>query len=160
MKKKHVQWKRLVFTFLFALLSIVGAGAADPATPSAGSGSGTGTSAGAGTGSGSGTSSGSYSSDDWYQNLQTTVSDLSATMGVDLFEEDIDNVVFQTNSFLCNNTFTGSQGPFWYILQMCMALGALFSIIVGAGMAYKMMVKGEPVDVFKILKVLGIALVM
>ena len=160
MKKKHVQWKRLVFTFLFALLSIVGAGAADPATPSAGSGSGTGTSTGTSSGTGSGTSSGSYSSDDWYQNLKTTVSDLSATMGVDLFEEDIDNVVFQTNSFLCNNTFTGSQGPFWYILQMCMALGALFSIIVGAGMAYKMMVKGEPVDVFKILKVLGIALVM
>lgn len=43
---------------------------------------------------------------------------------------------------------------------MSMALGALFSIIVGANIAYKMMVKGEPVDVFKILKVLGIALVM
>lgn len=43
---------------------------------------------------------------------------------------------------------------------MAMALGALFSIIVAGGMAYKMMVKQEPIDVFKILKILGIALVM
>ena len=43
---------------------------------------------------------------------------------------------------------------------MCMALGALFSIIMAAGMAYKMMVKGEPFDVLKILRVLGIAIVM
>lgn len=94
------------------------------------------------------------------QGLSGTISDLSQTIGVDLFEEDIDNVVFQTNEFLCNPDFIGSQGPFWWILQMSMALGALFSIIVGANIAYKMMVKGEPVDVFKILKVLGIALVM
>ncbi len=94
------------------------------------------------------------------QGLSNTISDLSQTVGVDLFEEDIDNVVFQTNEFLCNPDFIGNQGPFWWILQMSMALGALFSIIVGANMAYKMMVKGEPIDVFKILKVLGIALVM
>lgn len=94
------------------------------------------------------------------QGLSSTVADLSQTIGVDLFEEDIDNVVFQTNEFLCNPDFIGTQGPFWWILQMSMALGALFSIIVGASMAYKMMVKGEPVDVFKILKVLGIAMVM
>ena len=43
---------------------------------------------------------------------------------------------------------------------MSMALGALFSIIVAGGLAYKMMVKNEPIDVFKIMKVLGIALVM
>ena len=92
--------------------------------------------------------------------LSNTISDLSQTIGVDLFEEDIDNVVFQTNEFLCNPDFIGTQGPFWWILQMSMALGALFSIIVGASMAYKMMVKGEPVDVFKILKVMGIALIM
>lgn len=92
--------------------------------------------------------------------LSNTISDLSQTIGVDLFEEDIDNVVFQTNEFLCNPDFIGTQGPFWWILQMSMALGALFSIIVGASMAYKMMVKGEPVDVFKILKVMGIAMIM
>ena len=94
------------------------------------------------------------------QGLSGTISDLSQTIGVDLFEEDIDNVVFQTNEFLCNPDFIGTQGPFWWILQMSMALGALFSIIVGASMAFKMMVKGEPVDVFKILKVMGIALIM
>ena len=88
------------------------------------------------------------------------ISDLSKTIGVDLFEEDIDNVVFQTNEFLCNADFIGSQGPFWWILQMCMALGALFSILVAGGMCYKMLVKGEPIDVIKIMKVMGIALVM
>ncbi len=88
------------------------------------------------------------------------ISDLSSTIGIDLFDEDIDNVVFQTNEFLCNSDFIGSQGPFWWILQMSMALGALFSIIVAGGLAYKMMVKNEPIDVFKIMKVLGIALVM
>ena len=88
------------------------------------------------------------------------ISDLTNTLGIDLFDEDIDNVVFQTNEFLCNSDFIGSQGPFWWILQMSMALGALFSIIVAGGMAYKMMVKNEPIDVFKIMKVLGIALVM
>ena len=88
------------------------------------------------------------------------INDLSGTIGIDLFDEDIDNVVFQTNEFLCNSDFIGSSGPFWWILQMSMALGALFSIIVAAGIAYKMMVKNEPIDVFKIMKVLGIALVM
>ena len=80
--------------------------------------------------------------------------------GINLFEEDIDNVIFRTNDFLTNSTFIGSNGPFWYILQICMCLGALFGIIMAAGMAYKMMVKGEPFDVLKIMKALGIALVM
>lgn len=92
--------------------------------------------------------------------IKDMVTDLSKTIGVDLFEEDIDNVVFMTNDFLCNSDFIGSSGPFWWILQMSMALGALFSIIVAAGMAYKMMVKSEPIDVFKIFKILGIAIVM
>lgn len=100
------------------------------------------------------------SSNDTMDGIKDMVSDLSQTIGVDLFEEDIDNVVFQTNEFLCNSDFIGSQGPFWWILQMSMALGALFSIIVAGGMAYKMMVKNEPIDVFKIMKVLGIAIVM
>ena len=41
-----------------------------------------------------------------------------------------------------------------------MALGALFAIIMAAGQAYKMMVKGEAFDVLKVLRVLGIAIVM
>ena len=50
--------------------------------------------------------------------------------------------------------------PFWMIMQVCMCLGALFALIMAAGMAYKMMVKGEPFDVLKILRALGIATVM
>ena len=54
--------------------------------------------------------------------------------GINILEEEIDDVIFQTNEFLTDATFTGSQGPFWWILQMCMALAALFSIIVAASM--------------------------
>ena len=88
------------------------------------------------------------------------LNDLINSVGVNLFEDEIDGVIFQTNEFLTNATFQGQQGPFWWILQLCMALGAMFSIIMAAGMAYKMMVKGEVFDVFKILRVLGIAIVM
>lgn len=48
----------------------------------------------------------------------------------------------------------------WWILQMCMALAALFAIIMAAGMAYKMMVKHEPLDVMKLFKPLAVAIVM
>ena len=37
--------------------------------------------------------------------------------GIDLLEEEIDDVIFQTNEFLTDATFTGSQGPFWWILH-------------------------------------------
>lgn len=80
--------------------------------------------------------------------------------GINILEEEIDGVIFQTNEFLCDATFTGSQGPFWWILQMCMALAALFSIVVAAGMAYKMMVKHEPLDAMKLFKPLAIAIIM
>lgn len=36
--------------------------------------------------------------------------------GINLLEEEIDDVIFQTNEFLCDATFTGSQGPFWWLL--------------------------------------------
>ena len=68
---------------------------------------------------------------------------ISSNISVELFEEEIDDVIFQTNEFLTDATFTGDNGPFWWILQMSMCLGALFAIIMAAGMAYKMMVKGE-----------------
>ena len=92
--------------------------------------------------------------------IKDMVSDLSQTIGVDLFEEDIDNVVFQTNEFLCNQDFIGSDGPFWWILQMSMALGALFSIVVAGGIAYKMMVKNEPLDVMKLFKPLVVSIIL
>ena len=80
--------------------------------------------------------------------------------GINILEEEIDDVIFQTNEFLCDATFTGSQGPFWWILQMCMALAALFSIIVAAGMAYKMMVKHEPLDIMKLFKPLVVSIIL
>ena len=36
--------------------------------------------------------------------------------GIDLLEEEIDDVIFQTNEFLTDATFTGAQGPFWWLL--------------------------------------------
>ena len=88
------------------------------------------------------------------------MADILQDFGINILEEEIDDVIFQTNEFLCDATFTGSQGPFWWILQMSMALAALFSIVVAAGMAYKMMVKHEPLDVMKLFKPLAVALVM
>ena len=83
-----------------------------------------------------------------------------SNFGIDLLEEEIDDVIFQTNEFLTDATFTGAQGPFWWILQMCMALAALFAIIMTAGMAYKMMVKHEPLDVMKLFRPLAVSLVL
>jgi hypothetical protein len=88
------------------------------------------------------------------------MSSIITDFGVNLLEEEIDDVIFSTNEFLCDATFTGSQGPFWWILQMCMALAALFSLIVAANMAYKMMLKHEPLDIMKLFKPLAIAIVM
>ena len=80
--------------------------------------------------------------------------------GINILEEEIDDVIFQTNEFLCDATFTGSQGSFWWILQMSMALAALFSIIIAAGMAYKMMVKHEPLDIMKLFRPLVISVIL
>jgi hypothetical protein len=55
------------------------------------------------------------------------MADILQDFGINILEEEIDDVIFQTNEFLCDATFTGSQGPFWWILQMSMALAALFS---------------------------------
>ena len=38
------------------------------------------------------------------------------TIGVDLFDEEIDDVIFQTNEFLTDATFIGGSGPFWWLL--------------------------------------------
>lgn len=93
--------------------------------------------------------------------LNETLNQLSSTtLGANLFEDEIDNVVFATNSFLTDPSFTGQHGPFWWILQMSMALAALFAIIMAAGMAYRMMVKGEGLDPLRLLRVLGVAAVL
>lgn len=93
-------------------------------------------------------------------NKLSMADNILSDFGINLLEEEVDDVIFQTNEFLCDATFTGSQGPFWWILQMCMALAALFAIIMAAGMAYKMMVKNEPLDVMKLFRPLAVAIVM
>lgn len=93
--------------------------------------------------------------------ITETLNQLSgSTLGVNLFEDEIDDVVFATNSFLTDPSFSGPQGPFWWILQMSMALGALFAIIMGANMAYKMMVRGDAIDPLRILRVLAVAAIL
>lgn len=39
--------------------------------------------------------------------------------GINILEEEIDDVIFQTNEFLTDATFTGSQGPFWWLAKLC-----------------------------------------
>src|SRR5574344_1422864 len=87
-------------------------------------------------------------------------SSILSDFGINILEEEIDDVIFQTNEFLCDATFTGSNGPFWWVVQMCMALAALFSIVVAANMSYKMMVKHEPLDVMKLFKPLVISIIL
>lgn len=101
--------------------------------------------------------SGAGSGSEYWESLDSIS---SVGLGVELFEEEIDDVIFATNQFLTDATFIGESGYFWWIMQICLCLGALFALIMGAGMAYKMMVKGEPFDPLKIVRVLGIALVM
>lgn len=43
---------------------------------------------------------------------------------------------------------------------MCMALAALFSIVMAAGIAYKMMVKQEPLDVMKLFRPLAVSIII
>lgn len=45
--------------------------------------------------------------------------------GISLLDEEIDDVIFQTNEFLCDATFTGAQGPFWWLL----VVSAFFSLL-------------------------------
>ena len=42
-------------------------------------------------------------------------SNILSDFGINILEQEIDDVIFQTNEFLCDATFTGSQGPFWWL---------------------------------------------
>ena len=56
--------------------------------------------------------------------------DILSDFGIHLLEEEIDDVIFQTNEFLCDATFTGTQGPFWWLLVVSAFLRfLLYSII-------------------------------
>ena len=41
-------------------------------------------------------------------------------LGINLFDEEIDDVIFKTNEFLTDATFTGAQGPFWWLLVVAL----------------------------------------
>ena len=43
-------------------------------------------------------------------------SNILSDFGIKILEQEIDDVIFLTNEFLCDATFTGSQGPFWWLL--------------------------------------------
>ena len=43
-------------------------------------------------------------------------SSILSDFGINILEEEIDDVIFQTNEFLCDATSTGSNGPFWWLL--------------------------------------------
>lgn len=48
--------------------------------------------------------------------------DILSDFGINLLEEEIDDVIFQTNEFLTDATFTGAQGPFWWLLVVSVFL--------------------------------------
>lgn len=47
-------------------------------------------------------------------------SNILSDFGINILEEEIDDVIFQTNEFLTDATFTGSQGPFWWLAKNCL----------------------------------------
>ena len=46
------------------------------------------------------------------------MADILQDFGINILEEEIDDVIFQTNEFLCDATFTGANGPFWWLIQI------------------------------------------
>lgn len=80
--------------------------------------------------------------------------------GINLLEEEIDDVIFRTNEFLTTDTFIGSQGPFWWLVQMSMALSVIFTLIFYSSMGYRMILKHEPLDVMKLFRPFAISLVL
>ncbi len=80
--------------------------------------------------------------------------------GINLLEGEIDDVIFRTNQFLTTDTFIGDQGPFWWIVQMSMALSVIFTLIFYSSMGYRMILKHEPLDVMKLFRPFAISLVL
>ena len=48
--------------------------------------------------------------------MPEVVDSIVNNIGIDMFDEEIDDVIFQTNQFLLNSDFIGSNGPFWWKL--------------------------------------------
>lgn len=59
--------------------------------------------------------------------------------GINLLEEEIDDVIFQTNEFLTDATFTGSQGPFWWLLVVSENLPVFLPSTTYQSITYKIL---------------------
>ena len=47
--------------------------------------------------------------------MPEVVESIVNNIGIDMFDEEIDDVIFQTNEFLTDATFIGASGPFWWL---------------------------------------------
>ena len=47
--------------------------------------------------------------------MPEVVDSIVNNIGIDMFDEEIDDVIFQTNEFLTDATFIGASGPFWWL---------------------------------------------
>lgn len=50
--------------------------------------------------------------------------------GINLFEQEIDDVIFRTNEFLTDATFTGGQGPFWWLLVVAVTKSQIHKFLI------------------------------
>lgn len=66
-------------------------------------------------------------------------SNILSDFGIKILEQEIDDVIFQTNEFLCDATFTGSQGPFWWLLVVSENLPLFGYSIVYHPITYKIL---------------------
>ena len=58
-------------------------------------------------------------------------SSILSDFGINILEQEIDDVIFQTNEFLCDATFTGSQGPFWWLLAFVQPKKQVVDYVLG-----------------------------
>lgn len=91
--------------------------------------------------------------------LYSAISDLTPTLGVDLFEEDIDEVIFRTNEFLSDPQMTGGSGPFWYIMQISICLAVIF-LMINIFNNYLKLQRGEEFNPLKFVKPFMVAAVL
>ena len=47
--------------------------------------------------------------------MPEVVDSIVNNIGIDMFDEEIDDVIFQTNEFLTDATFIGASGPSWWL---------------------------------------------
>jgi len=50
--------------------------------------------------------------------MPEVVDSIVNNIGIDMFDEEIDDVIFQTNEFLTDATFIGASGPFWWLSEI------------------------------------------